>query len=265
MPKFESSTMPPRILICGEPTVGKTGAIAQLANAGFNVYLHDMDRNARVIGAYLKPGHAPIRIQSYEVAKLTDTAIFAGGPANVGQKAVAELRRFTKMLEHWKEDDFDAGPTSALTSKDVIVVDSGTFLGELLLLAAKEDPETKKDGRSLYSTAGRYYKAVLDYLTGNRVGASVIMLTHLMQTGEKDDQGRIVGKAREIPVAVGEKASKMMTAYFSDVWHLTVDRSGNRQYLTSATDTAGRRTSRPDLIKATEPFDLAALLKKLTE
>ena len=264
MPKFGVTPIPPRILICGEPASGKTGAIAQLANAGFNVYLHDMDRNARIIGAYLKPDHAPIRIQSYEVAKLTDTAIFAGGPSNVGQKAVAELKRFTKMLEHWKEDDFDAGPTSALTPKDVIVVDSGTFLGELLLLAAKEDPETKKDGRSLYNVAGRYYKAILDYLTGNRVGASVIVLTHLMQTGDKDDQGRIIGKAKDIPVAVGEKASKIMTAYFSDVWHLTVDRTGNRQYLTSATDTAGRRTSRPDVIKAVEPFDLGGLLKKLT-
>ncbi len=263
MPQFETLPNPPRVLIAGEPAAGKTGALAQLANAGFNIYIHDFDQNARVIGAYLKPEARPIRIQTYEVAKLTDTGIFAGGPSNVGAKSVAELKRFTKMLEHWKEDDFDAGPTNALTPKDVIVIDSGTFLGELLLLAAKEDPETKKDGRSLYNVAGRYYKAVLDYLTGKRVGATVIMLTHIMQTGEKDDQGRIVGKAREIPVAVGEKASKVMQSYFSDIWYLTVDRAGGRQFLTSATDSAARRTSRPDVIKATEPFDLASMVNRL--
>ena len=263
MPAFAFEKMPPRILICGEPAAGKTGSIAQLANAGFRVFLFDLDRNARVIGNYLKPDAAPIYIQTFEASKISDTNIFASGPRDAGAQAVKELRRFTKMLEHWKEDDFDAGPSSALTPKDVFVIDSGTFLGELLLMAAKEDPETKKDGRSLYNVAGKYYKAVLDYLTGSKVGATVIVLTHLMQTGDKDDQGRIVGRAKDIPVAVGEKASKTMPTYFSDIWHLTVDRSGNRQFLTSATDSAGRRTSRPDLIKATEPFDLASMVSRL--
>lgn len=263
MAKFEITKLPPRVLICGEPASGKTGALAQLANAGYRLLIHDMDQNCRVIGSYLKPGAADVFVNTYTVAKLTGTNLFTAKGPSAGAQAVAEMKRFCQQLEHWKTETEDLGPTSQLTPKDVIVIDSGTFLGDLLLLAAQEDPETKKDGRSLYNVAGKYYCAILDYLTGNRVGASVLVLTHIMQTGEKDDQGKIIGRARDIPVAVGDKASRKMQTYFSDIWHLEVDRVGNRSFKTSATDKAALRTSAPDKIKATEPFDLASMFNRL--
>jgi hypothetical protein len=261
--KFQPTALaPPRILIVGEPASGKTGALAQLANAGYRLLIHDFDSNSRVIGSYLTPQAADVYINTYAVAKITSTNLFAGAGLAT-QQAVDEMRRFCKMLEHWKTDTEDLGPSSALTPKDVIVIDSGTFLGKLLLLAAHEDPKTKKDLRSLYQVAGEYYGAILDYLTGNKIGATVILLTHIMQSGQKDDNGNIVGKAIEIPVAVGEKAGKEMRTYFSDIWHLKVDRMGNRTFATSATDVAALRTSAPLKIKASEPFDLASMLNRL--
>lgn len=261
--KFEASKMPPRILVCGEPAAGKTGALAMLANAGYRLFIHDFDSNARVIGAYLKPGHGDIYIHTYAVAKVANTPLFTSGPKNATQEAVKELKTFTKLLERWQEDGFDAGPSAALTAKDVIVIDSGTFLGDMLLLAAHEDPETKRDLRSLYNVAGKYYGAILDFLTGPRNGATVVVLTHIMQTGEKDDNGKIIGKSRDIPVGVGEKFSKKMQTYFSDIWHLEVDRAGNRIFKTAATSSASLRTSAPDKIKATEPFDMASMVDRL--
>lgn len=262
MAKFQETVMPPRILIYGEPAAGKTGAIAQLANAGFRVLLFDFDQNSRVIGSYLKPDAAPVYLTTYAAAKITNTNLFAGNSL-AGKQAVEEMRRFCKMLEHWKTETEDLGPSSALTSKDVIVIDSGTFLGELLLLAAHEDPETKRDLRSLYNVAGKYYAAILDHLCGSKIGATVIVLTHNMQTGDKDDQGKIIGKARDIPVAVGEKMSKRMPTYFSDIWRLEVDRGGNRSFKTAATDKEALRTSAPHKIKASEPFDLASMVNRL--
>lgn len=262
--KFEATKMPPRILICGKPASGKTGAIAQLANAGYRVLLFDLDQNARVIGSYLKPGHADVFIETFTVAKITNTNLFAGQTKTATQDAVKEMRRFCKLLEHWQTPTEDLGPSSKLTAKDVIVIDSGTFLGDLLLLAAHEDPDTKRDMRSLYQVAGKYYSAILDYVCGNKVGASVIVLTHITQTGDKNDQGQIVANAEDIPVAVGEKMSKKMPTYFSDIWHLEVGRTGERSFKTAATSKMGLRTSAPDKIKAVEPFDLASMLNRLT-
>lgn len=264
MPKFESTKTPPRILICGEPASGKTGALAQLANADYRLLIHDFDQNSRVIGSYLRSNAADVFISTYSVAKITNTNLFAG-TGNATKQAVDEMRRFCKMLEHWKTTEEDLGPASALTARDVIVIDSGTFLGDLLLLAAREDPEAKRDGRSLYNVAGNYYAAILDYLCSNRVGATVVVLTHIMQTGDKDDQGKIVGRAKDIPVALGEKMSKKMPTYFSDIWHLEVDRAGKRSFKTSATDRVALRTSAPNLIKATEDYDLASMLDRLTK
>ena len=263
MPKFEAAKLPPRILICGEPASGKTGALAQLANAGYRLLIHDFDNNSRVIGSYLKSGGGDVYLQSYAVAKISNTGLFAG-TGTATKQAVESMRLFCKLLEHWKTETEDLGPTADMTSKDVIVVDSGTFLGEMLLLAAHEDPEAKRDMRSLYHVTGRYYGAILDHLTGPKVAASVIVLTHLMQTGEKDDQGKIVGKARDIPVGIGEKFSKKMQTYFSDIWHLEVGRDGKRSFKTAATDKASLRTSAPNLIKPVEEFDLASMLDRLT-
>lgn len=264
MAKFLETKLPPRILICGEPAAGKTGSLAQLANAGYRLMIHDFDSNLRVIGSYLKPDAAEVYVSTYAAAKITSTNLFAG-TGNASKQALDELRRFSKMLEHWKTPTEDLGPCSSWTPNDVVVIDSGTFLGELLLLAAKEDPETKRDMRSLYNVAGGYYGAILDFLTGNKMGASVIVLTHIMQTGDKDDQGKIIAKSRDIPVGVGEKFSKKMQTYFSDIWHLEVDRTGNRVFKTAATNSASLRTSAPTLIKATEPFDLASMLDRLTK
>jgi hypothetical protein len=264
MPKFNEVKLPPRILICGEPAAGKTGALAQLANAGYRLMIHDFDQNSRVIGSYLTDKAAEVYLNTYAAAKITGTNLFAGS-GQASKQALSEMRRFCSMLEQWKvQGAEDLGACTSWTPRDVVVIDSGTFLGELLLLAAQEDPETKKDGRSLYNVAGKYYGAILDHLTGNKMGATVIMLTHLMQTGEKDDQGKIVGKARDVPVGVGEKFSKKMQTYFSDIWHLEVDRAGNRTFKTAATDKASLRTSAPSLIKGAEPYDLASMLDRLT-
>ncbi len=261
--KFEPTKLAPRILIYGEPAAGKTGALAQLANAGYRLLIHDMDQNSRVIGSFLKPGHADVYINTYAVAKMTATNLFAGKQNDAAQAALKEMRRFCNMLQHWKTETEDLGPSSALTAKDVIVVDSGTFLGELLFMAAKADPEANKHTPTQYRIAGDYYSAILDYLCGNQVGATVIMLTHLTQTGEKDDQGKFIGKPRDIPVAIGEKMSKRMPTYFSDIWRLEVDRAGGRQFRTAATSHEALRTSNPTTIKAIEPFDLASMVNRL--
>ena len=263
MSKFIPNKLRPRVLIAGEPASGKTGALAQLANAGYRLLVHDFDQNLRVISSYLKPDAADVYVSTYTVAKLTNTNIFEGQGVATTQ-AVAELKRFSKMLERWKTADEDLGPVAGLTPKDVIVIDSGTFLGKLLLLAAHEDPKTKKDLRSLYQVAGEYSGAILDFLCGNKVGASVLVLTHLMKTGNKDDQGNIISDLRYIPVAIGEKASKDMQTYFSDIYHLEVDAGGKRSFKTGATNKASLRTSRPDLIKPVEEYDLGAIFNRLT-
>lgn len=263
MPKFSETKLPPRILLCGEAASGKTGSLAQLANAGYRIMIHDFDQNTRVIGSYLRDNAADVYVSTYAAAKISGTNLFAG-TGSASKQALDAMRRFCKMLEHWKvEGGEDLGPCTSWTAKDVVVIDSGTFLGELLLLAAQEDPEAKRDGRSLYNVAGKYYGAILDHLTGNKMGATVIMLTHIMQTGDTDDQGKIIGKARDVPVGVGVKFSKKMQTYFSDIWHLEVDRAGNRSIKTAATDKASLRTSAPTLIKATESYDLASMVDRL--
>jgi hypothetical protein len=265
MAKFDAAARPPRVLIYGDPASGKTGALAQLANAGYRLLIFDFDQNSRVIGSFLKPDAADIYVNTYAVAKMTGTNLFAGNKGDAAQAALKEMRHFVGMLQHWKTESEDLGPASSLTAKDVLVIDSGTFLGELLFMAAKADPEANKHTPTQYRIAGEYYSAILDYLCGSKVGASVVVLTHVTQTGDKDSEGKFIGKPKDIPVALGDKMSKRMPSYFSDIWRLEVDRTGQRRFRTAATAHEGLRTSNPSKIKAEEPFDLAAMFNRLLE
>jgi hypothetical protein len=261
--KYSPEAQPPRVLMMGESTAGKTGSIAQLANAGYRILLHDFDSNSRVIGNFLDKGAADnIYIKTYDVARLTNTGILDAGQA-VTKAAVAQMNDFYKMLQHWKTETEDLGPSKDLTANDVIVIDSATFLGELLLLASPAHPEANKHTPTQYRIAGAWYRNVLNQLTSTLTGASVLVLAHIMQTGDKDDQGRIIGKARDIPIGIGEKMSKTMTNYFTDVWQLEVQRDGSRRINTAATDRIPLRTSRPNTISKQEPFDLASLFSRL--
>jgi len=92
----------------------------------------------------------------------------------------------------------------------------------------------------------------------------VLVLTHIMKSGEKDQNGAWLKPPREVPVGVGEKFSNKMQTYFSDIWLLAVGRGGERSFNTAATSLAARRTSAPNKIKAVEPFDIAKLFDLLT-
>lgn len=257
--EYKQVTLPPRVLICGESTTGKTGSLAMLSNAGYRIMLHDFDNNSRVIGNFLKDGHAPIYTQTYDVVDVSDDLM--GDIAKPAARAKDELRRFFKQLSHWKTDTEDLGKSTEWTPKDIVVIDSGTFLGRLCILAAHLDPETKRDGRSLYNTAGKYFHRICVKLRAANMGASVIMLTHIQLTGDKDEQGNILNGVN-IPTAVGTKMSESLPSYFTDVWRIEVNARGERQYKTAATSKMGLRASTPN-IKATEPFDLAAMFSKL--
>lgn len=277
MPKLSSeNTPPPRVLLWGESTVGKTGSLAMLANAGYRILLHDFDQNARVITNYLRPGHADVYIQTYDVARLTDAGLFERRMTDKGLRfsdkhetvydaAAEQLNLFARLLQHWKTDTEDLGASSSWTPRDVVAVDSGTFMGELCLLAANKHPEATRNPQSIYRIAGSFMRNILNYLTSSRMGASVIVLTHVNKVGEKDAEGNLIqSTVREVPRGVGSKLSEDMSQYFSDVWRLTVTPTGQRQILTAATSKMGLRTSQPSLIKPVEPFDLASLFDRLT-
>lgn len=262
MAKFELTKMPPRVLIMGESASGKTGALAQLANAGYRLLIHDFDQNARVIGNYLKEGHADVYIKTYDVARLVNV----GNPAEaekVQKAAVVQMNEFFRMLKHWKTPEEDLGPSSALTTKDVVVVDSSTFLGELCLMAAMQHPEANRHMPTIYRIGGQFMASIFDYLCGSQMGASAVVLSHIQQDGKTDEQGNIIGKAREIPTALGKKMARRMPQYFTDIWRLDVGRTGERTFNTQATDSTSLRASSPT-IKATEPFDLASIFGRLT-
>jgi hypothetical protein len=130
-------------------------------------------------------------------------------------------------------------------------------------MAAFAHPKANDHLPTIYNWAGKFYSGILDYLTGPDNKASVLFLTHVMDSGQKDKDGTFIGKIEQVPVAVGEKISRRMAQYFTDVWHIEIGPTGQRQIKTAATDKMGLRTSAPLSIKPVEPFDVASMFDRL--
>lgn len=253
---------PIRLLLMGEAATGKTGALAQLANAGYRILLHDFDQNSRVIADHLKEGHAPVYVQTYDVARLTNNGMLDTGKA-VEQLAVKELNRFAAQLKHWNADGEDLGTWDTWTPKDVVVIDSTTFMSRMLMLAGAQHPKANANEKTIYKYAGEFQTKILSDLTSRNNGASVIVISHLKQTGERDADGNLTGNnIRNIPTGVGVAESKSMPTYFTDIWEIQIGATGKREIKTAATNKTALRASSP-LINATEPYDLASMFNRL--
>lgn len=252
---------PIRLLLMGDSTSGKTGALAQLANAGYRLLLHDFDQNSRVITNHLTPQHAPIYIQAYGVARLTNNGMLDAGKA-VQQAAVKELNRFAAQLKHWNADGDDLGSWDTWTPKDIVVIDSATFMARLLVLAAAEHPKVNANEKTLYKYAGDFQTKIYADLTSDANKASVIVIAHEMPDGDRDTEGNIVSNHKTIPSGVGRAAAKQSSSYFTDIWQIVVGATGKREIRTSATNKINLRASSP-LINNVEPYDLASMFDRL--
>jgi hypothetical protein len=260
--KIERGTKGPiRLLLMGEAATGKTGALAQLANAGYRLMIHDFDQNERVIADHLKEGHAPVYVQTYDVARLTNNGMLDTGKA-VEQQAVKELNRFAAQLKHWNMDGDDLGTWDTWTPKDVVVIDSTTFMSRMLMLAAPQHPKANANEKTHYKFAGEFQTKLLTDLTSKNNGASVIVISHLKQTGDRDTDGNIIGNVRNIPTGIGVAESKSMPTYFTDIWEIQINATGKREIKTAATSKTALRASSPS-INPVEPYDLASMFNRL--
>lgn len=261
--KIERGTKGPvRLLLMGEAATGKTGALAQLANAGYTIMLHDFDQNSRVISDHLTEGHAPVYVQTYDVARLTNNGMLDTGKA-VEQQAVKELNRFAAQLKHWDADGDDLGTWDTWTPRHIVVIDSTTFMSRMLMLAAPQHPKANANEKTHYKFAGEFQTKLLNDLTSKNNGASVIVISHLKQTGDRDGDGNLTGaNLRNIPTGIGVAESKSLPTYFTDIWEIQINATGKREILTTATNKTARRAS-SSLIKAVEPYDLASMFDRL--
>ena len=204
-----SATTIVKLLLIGDSSTGKTGALASLVKEGY--FLHVLDFDNKIAGGIL-----PIIIQrdcpdkignvDYEVLrdKLKSSAL---GPIPDGMATA-----FTKglaLLDKWS----DGSKPSEWGEKHILVIDSLTFLSDAAFAWAKSMNPSAKDPRQWFYTAQQAVEGTIAMLTAASFNTNVIVISHV------NWQSRPDGTMKGYPATVGSALGPTIPAYFENMAH----------------------------------------------
>lgn len=222
MTEHESNSLV-KAMIAADSGSGKTGALASLVDAGFNLRILDFDNGLSVLKGYVKDKSKLANV--FYVDKLSDQLKLVGGRVGI-QKAPAFQRAMDALdkggKEFWGTDEI--GPISTWTTKDILVLDSLTMAGRTSLqmvmqanAAGFKSPEIQH-----YGTAMENIEKWVQMLMADATPCNVIINTHI--TG-------VDGDARLYPDALGSKLPPKIGKHLDNLLGLRV-KGGNRVFLT---------------------------------
>lgn len=225
MPSLDKhpSTTCIKMLVAADSGNGKTGGLASLVDAGFNVRVLDFDCGVSTLAGRVKKRE---NLANVAYLELRDELTLVGGRMSI--KKAAAFQRAMDALDkggtQWGEDQAHIPPVSQWTARDVLVLDTLGMAGRASLQmvmqangAAMKSPELQH-----YGTAMENIEKLLAQLTSPSVPCHLIVNTHLVG---------MEGTAKLYPDALGSKLGPKIGRYFDNMLTVSVT-AGARTYKT---------------------------------
>lgn len=203
-----------KALICADSGSGKTGSLASLVKAGYNLRILDYDNGVGILAGVLKrePNAAEL-LSRVDAVPLSD-------PMDKNKPKAAVAWTKTNELLDGKLDWKPYGPIETWTSSDILVVDSLTLCSRAIFnhtmalagrLGAK--PGQKQGGVEIqhWGQAMDEQEAFLATLYDDSIKCHVLVLSHIL-IFETDDG------TRGYPAALGSKLPAKVPRYFNNLW-----------------------------------------------
>jgi hypothetical protein len=191
------------MLFIGDSGSGKTGALASLAEAGYNLRILDFDNGLDILANLLSP-EAQERVT---FVTLTDKMKTAGGiavPAGVPKAYTSAL----KLCNNWETEDEQLGPITSWGENDILVVDSFTFMSNATFRYV-DMVNSFKDGRQTYGETQRLLENFLGLLYSDAVKCNVIVTSHISYIDIDENL------TKGYPASAGKALSPRIPRYFN--------------------------------------------------
>ena len=249
-----------KMLLIGDSGAGKTGALASLAAAGYNLRIIDMDNGLDVLANLLKdpkskyPAEALGRVR---FRTITDPMKNVGGKLIPRQAKAWE--NACKMVEHWKWEDpetgekEDLGPASGWGEQDVLVVDSLTMLSTAALnfVLAMNARLGSQPHQSDWYTGQGLVESFLQELYDEGMKCNVIVTSHVTFIGE-------AGVERGYPNTLGKALPPKVGRYFNSTLMVQSSGSGEnvkRRIWTTTKGSVELKNTAPTRVKGEYPIE----------
>lgn len=261
MPKLtdHQSAQTTKVLLIGDSGSGKTGAIASLAQAGYNIRVMDLDSGLDVLANLLRDGKSPYgpeALSRVSYVTLTDPMKLIAGKQVPARATV--WQRAMGLLDNWKviEKDKDGkdivvedfGPISSWTSQEVLVIDSLTFLSKAALnfILSMNARLGQRPHQSDWWEGQQLIEGLLEKLYDENVKCNVILICHIAYIGEEN------GPKKGYPASLGQALSPKIGRYFNTAILARATGQGanvSRKLLTNSTPLIDLKTSAPLWVK----------------
>lgn len=250
-----------KILCLGDSGSGKTGALASLAAAGYNLRIVDVDNGLDILRDYMTNPASPYSkeaAQRVEFETITDSMKQLAGrliPVNA-----SVWTRVIDLLDNWKTPTAAFGNISSWTDKDILVIDTLSILADhaLKFMLKLNMRLGQKPHQGDWYDAQMLVMGLLEKLYDDAVKCNVIVNCHIRPI---EDNNKIV---KMYPESVGKTFSPKIGRYFNNV--VLFDKAGNNKVIkTKGTNTIDLKTSAPLKVKEIYQIQngLAELFKDL--
>jgi hypothetical protein len=244
-----------KLLLIGDNGSGKSGALASLASAGYNLRILDLDNGLDILKNVLrdpKAGYASDSISRVVYETLTDKMKASGGKLVPSQATV--WQRAIKLLDNWKTESHSLGPLVSWTPKDVLVIDSLTMLSNAAMnfVLSMNARLGQQPHQSDWYVGQQMIESLLQMLLDENVRCNVVMNCHITFIGEEN------GPVRGYPASLGKALPPKIGSYFNTILMAQAVGQGanaKQKILTRTQGMIGLKTSAPGLVASEYPIE----------
>lgn len=248
------STNITKLLLIGDSGSGKTGALASLAEAGFNLRVLDFDNGLDVLSNILR-AKAPGALARVEFETLTDSMRNIGG--KLVPRAATVWQRTSKLLDNWSVANGaskDLGPVTSWGPDDVLVIDSLTMLSNaaMNLVLSMNARLGQQPHQSDWYVGQQMVEGLLQMLYDEGVGCNVIVISHITYIGEEN------GPVHGYPNTLGKALPPKVGRYFNTILQARTSGQGmtaKRQILTNTQGFVELKNTAPSKVPPAYPLE----------
>lgn len=201
-----------KMLFIGDSGAGKTGALASLASAGYNLRILDLDNGLDVLRNLLTdPTSKYVKGAAERVSYLTFTEEMRMVNGAVSPRTASVWPKVTNALTEWKDGDVSLGSVTTWGPGDVLVIDSLTLLCNAAMNYALQlnGRLGKHPHQSDWGVAQNLIESLLQMLYSTAVPCNVVVNCHITYIGEEG------GAQKGYPNALGKALPPKIGRYFN--------------------------------------------------
>jgi hypothetical protein len=212
-----------KALVASNSGTGKTGALASLVDAGYNLRVLDFDNGLSVLKGFVRDKS---KLANVTYQTLRDELKLAGGRFNIHKASAFD--KAMKILDkgglEWGEGCEHIPPITEWTSSDILVIDTLGMMSRscLFMVMALNGAGMKNPELQHYGQAMENIERMLAQLTSAAVGCNVLIHTHLYHS---EDGMNIYAES------LGSKLGPKVPRYFDNFFTISLT-AGQRKFKT---------------------------------